>query len=58
LNLAICYLQKTYVRYKDIEILRIKGCKQFVPSKYQSEKAGMALFISQQIGFKRTHYQG
>ena len=49
----ICCRQETHLRTKDLHRLKVKGCKQIFQANGQEEKAGVAILISNKIGFKK-----
>ena len=51
----ICCLQETHLMTKDLHRLKVKGWKQiFQANGQEKKKAGVAIFISDKIDFKRT----
>ena len=52
-NLHICCLQETHIRTKDLHRLKVKGWKKvFQANRPEKNKAGVAILISENIGFK------
>ena len=49
----MCCLQETHLRKKDLHRLKVKGWKQISQANGQEKKAGVAILISDKIGFKR-----
>ena len=45
-------LQETHLRTEDLHRLRVKGWKQIFQANGQEKKAGVAILISDKIGFK------
>ena len=48
-----CCLQETHLRTKDLHRLKVKGWKQIFQGNRQGKKAGVAIFVSNKIDFKR-----
>ena len=51
-DLYICCLQETHLETRDIYRLKVKGWKKTVHANRDEKKAGVAIFISDKIGFK------
>lgn len=49
---TICYLQETYFRFKDTNMLKVKGWESTYHANSKQERAGMAILILDKIGFK------
>ena len=49
----ICCLQETHLRTKDLYRLKVKGWTQIFQANGQGKEAGVAMLISDEIGFKR-----
>ena len=48
----ICCLQETYFRPKDTHRLKVRGWKNIFHANGKQKKAGVAILISDKIGFK------
>ena len=48
----ICCLQETHFRPRDTYRLKVRGWKQIFHANGNQKKAGVAIFISDKIGFK------
>ena len=49
----ICCLQETHLKTRDTYRLKVKGWKNIFHANRDQKKAGVAIFISDKIGFKR-----
>ena len=48
----ICCLQKTHLKTGDTYSLKVKGWKKIFHANRDQKKAGVAIFISDKLGFK------
>ena len=55
-DLSICYLQETHFRPKDTFRLKIRGWRTIYHANGQKKKAGVAIFISDNLDFKIRMY--
>ena len=51
-DLHICCLQMTHLRTNDLHRLKVKGRKKIFQANEQGKKAGVAIPVSNKIGFK------
>ena len=49
---SICCLQETHLKTRDTYILKVKGWKKIFHANRDQKKAGVAVLISDKIGFK------
>ena len=55
-DLYICCLQQTHFRPRDTYRLKVRGWKKIFHANGNQKKAGVAIFISDKIDFKKKDY--